>query len=437
MNIVHIIPGSGGSFYCGNCLRDSKYYTSIKQLGHNVLKVPLYLPLFARDPDQEPVPVFYGAVSIYLKQLYPMFRHAPKWVDNILNATPVLRQAAKRAGSTRAKGLEEMTISMLLGEQGNQSDELDEMIVWLENHFRPDVIHISNALLLGLAPMLRSRLRVPVICSLQDEDVWVDVMSESNREKVWNLMSEKGKDVDAFISVSHFFTAFSMGKMDIPEEKVYTLHLGVDPDDYKFINSLEKDRSIGYLSRMCEENGLDILIDAFLILKKEASNNDIILYITGGSTGDDTAYIKAQKKKIKNAGLEAQVVFLGHFDNHERHIFFERVSVLSVPVRKGEAFGIYLTEAMASGIPVVQPALGAFPEIVEATGGGLIYDENTPEKLAGSLQALLSDKKLLGEKSINARKGVEEKFNIKKKAASLVEIYEKVAAPQATPTARV
>jgi glycosyltransferase involved in cell wall biosynthesis len=311
MNIVHIIPGSGGSFYCGNCLRDSKYYTSIKQLGHNVLKVPLYLPLFARDPDQQQVPVFYGAVSIYLKQLYPMFRHAPKWVDNILNATPVLRQAAKRAGSTRARGLEEMTISMLMGEQGNQSDELDEMIVWLENHFKPDVIHVSNALLLGLAPMLKSRLKVPVICSLQDEDVWVDVMSESNREKVWNLMSEKGLDVDAFISVSHFFTEFSMNKMNIPEEKVYTLHLGVDPDDYKFINSLEKDRAIGYLSRMCEENGMDILIDAFLILKKDPSNKDVILYLTGGSTGDDTAYIKAQKKKSKTRDLKKMWSFSG------------------------------------------------------------------------------------------------------------------------------
>lgn len=437
MNIVHIIPGSGGSFYCGNCLRDSKYYTSIKQLGHNIIKVPLYLPLFARDHEQEPVPVFYGAVSIYLKQLYPVFRHAPKWVDNLLNSTPVLRQAAKRAGSTRARGLEEMTISMLMGEQGNQSDELDEMIDWLENHYKPDVIHISNALLLGLAHELKSRLRVPVICSLQDEDVWVDVMSESNRQKVWDLMSEKGQDVDAFISVSHFFTAFSMEKMDIPEEKVHTLHLGVDPDDYQFINSLEKDRSIGYLSRLCEENGLDILIDAFLILKKDPANNDVTLYLTGGSTGDDTEYIKAQKKKIKNAGQEEHVVFLENFETQNRHIFFERVSILSVPVRKGEAFGIYLTEAMASGIPIVQPALGAFPEIVEASGGGIIYGENTPAKLAESLHALLTDKKLLGEKSMNARGGVEEKFNIKKKAASLIEIYEKVAAPQATATAPV
>ena len=51
MKIAHIIPGSGGSFYCGNCLRDSKYYESIKKLGHDVLKIPMYLPLFSHDED--------------------------------------------------------------------------------------------------------------------------------------------------------------------------------------------------------------------------------------------------------------------------------------------------------------------------------------------------------------------------------------------------
>ena len=63
--------------------------------------------------------------------------------------------------------------------------------------------------------------------------------------------------------------------------------------------------------------------------------------------------------------------------------------MVSVPVRNGEAFGIYLLECMASGVPVVQPALGAFPEIVELAGGGVIYEANTPEALAGSLEILI------------------------------------------------
>lgn len=426
MKIVHVIPGSGGSFYCGNCLRDSKYFESIKKLGHDAIKVPMYLPLFSHDLDGNPVPVFYGAVNLYLKQSYPVFKNAPKWFDRMLNTKPVLRQAAKMAGSTRAKGLEEMTISMLLGEHGGQAEELEEMTRWLEEHYRPDVIHLSNALLLGLAGKLKRRLGVPVLCSLQDEDVWVDVMSDKNREKVWQLMSEHSKDIAAFISVSNYFTGLMQQKMAIPKEKVHTIHLGVDPDDYQFINSVEKERAIGYLSRMCHENGLDILVDSFIQLKSDQEFHDVKLYITGGSTGDDTTYIKTQKRKIMKAGIGSDVVFLENFENKYRHIFFERVSLLSVPVRNGEAFGIYLAEAMASGIPVIQPALGAFPEIVDASGGGIIYSDNTPEKLAETLRTLLPDKKKTADMSLNARKGVEEKFNIKTQAKKLVEVYRQV-----------
>jgi glycosyltransferase involved in cell wall biosynthesis len=423
MQIVHIIPGSGGSFYCGNCLRDSKYFSSIKKLGHDVLKIPMYLPLFSHDTNNEDVPIFYGAVNLYLKQTYPLFKKAPKWFDNILNTRPVLKQAAKMAGSTRAKGLEEMTISMLLGEHGDQAEELEKMIRWLENHYRPDVIHLSNALLLGLAGRLKSRLGVPVVCSLQDEDVWVDVMSETSREAVWNLMSEKAEDVAAFVSVSHYFTKLMKEKMTLDDKKVHTLHLGVDPDDYTFINSAEKKRAIGYLSRMNECNGLDILVDAFILLKNDKKNHDVRLYLSGGYTGDDHQFIKKQKKKIIEAGVSSDVFFLENFENEHRHIFFERVSLLSVPVRNGEAFGIYLAEAMASGIPVVQPPVGAFPEIVEITGGGVTSSENTSGKLAEALGKVLDDKKMLQELSTSARKGVGEKLNINTQASKLMDIY--------------
>jgi glycosyltransferase involved in cell wall biosynthesis len=426
MKIVHIIPGSGGSFYCGNCLRDSKYYSSIKKLGHDVLKVPMYLPLFSHETNNEDVPVFYGAVSLYLKQTYPFFKKAPKWLDNMLNTRPVLKQAAKMAGSTRAKGLEEMTISMLLGEHGDQAEELEKMIRWLEEHYRPDVIHLSNALLLGLAGRLKSRLGVPVVCSLQDEDVWVDVMSEDSRKTVWKLMSEKSEDVAALVSVSHYFTRLMKEKMDLDDRKVHTLHLGVDPGDYTFINSAEKERSIGYLSRMNECNGLDILVDAFILLKNDINNHDVRLYISGGHTGDDHQFIKMQKKKITEAGIDNDVIFLENFEDEHRHIFFERVSVLSVPVRNGEAFGIYLAEAMASGIPVVQPPAGAFPEIIETTGGGVTSSENTPQKLAEALNKVLGDKKMLQELSTRARKGVEKKLNINTQATKLLEIYQKL-----------
>ncbi len=423
MNIIHIIPGSGGSFYCGNCLRDSKLFEAIRAEGHDAIKVPMYLPLFAHDTINKEIPVFYGAISIYLKQNFRLFRHAPAWVDNLLNSGPMLRFAASMANSTRATGLEDMTISMLLGEDGQQKDELEKMVHWLETHIKPDVIHISNALLLGLAHKLKERLKVPVVCSLQDEDVWVDDMHPEMAAKVWRLMCEKTKDVDLFIPVSQYFESFIKDRLCIPEDKMQILHLGVDPEDYQFSDASGRARNIGFLSRLCRDNGLEILIDAFILLKKMDGLDDVRLLLTGGYTADDNSFIKEQKKKIHKAGLDDFVEIIHEFEGDERKDFLSRVQLLSVPVLKGEAFGIYLLEAMASGIPVVQPALGAFPEIIEKSGGGVIYPNNTPEELAVALSNLLGDRQKISEMSTRARKSTEETFNIHLLAKRLISVY--------------
>jgi len=424
MNILQIIPGSGGSFYCGNCLRDDKFHLAMKKQGHKVTKLPMYLPLFSDEHDLNNIPVFYGAISIYLKQLYPIFRHAPAWVDRLLNSGPMLKLAASMAGSTSAKGLEELTISMLMGEEGKQKDELNRMVSWMSEYLQPDVIHISNALLLGLAPKLKEEFPNAVImCSLQDEDVWVDVMNDSFRDKIWALMSTKSEDVDAFIAVSDFYAQVSLEKMKLPKEKVFTNYLGVDPEEYSCVAANTKERNIGYISRMCEANGFDIIVDAFILLKKDKSFDDVKLILTGGSTGDDKAFIKQVRQKLKDANLIDQVEFHEDFDGEGRHDFFSKVKMISVPVRNGEAFGLYLLESMASGVPVVQPNLGAFPEIVEKSNGGVIFEDNSPEALASALKNLLNQEDKLNELSLSARKGVENEFNIYTQADKLIDIY--------------
>lgn len=426
MNILQIIPGSGGSFYCGNCLRDDKFHLAMKKQGHDVTKIPMYLPLFSDEHDLNEMPVFYGAISIYLKQLYPIFRNAPAWVDRLLNSRPMLKLAASMAGSTSAKGLEEMTVSMLMGDEGAQKEELNRMVSWMAEYLKPDVIHLSNALLLGLAPKLREEFpNATLVCSLQDEDVWVDAMKDSFRDKIWNLMSTKSESIDGFIGVSDFYSEVSIQKMKISKKKVFTNHLGVDPNEYQFTPSNEKARNIGYISRMCEANGFDIMVDAFIELKKDADFEDVKLILTGGSTGDDKPILKQMRQKLKEAKLIEQVEFHEDFDGEGRHDFFSKVRMISVPVRNGEAFGLYLLESMASGVPVVQPSLGAFPEIVEKSKGGIIYQKNTPEELAKALKALLIDEEKLQDLSINARAGVENKFNIYAQTNHLVDIYRK------------
>ena len=430
MKIVHIIPGSGGSFYCGNCLRDSKYVKALKDLGHEVVKLPMYLPLFDDAHDLNDVPVFYGAVNLYLKQRYPIFRHMPAFVEHALDSKGILHFAAQKAGSTRAKGLEEMTVSMLLGEEGQQKEELERMVDWLVHEAKPDVVHLSNALLLGLTRRIKQKLDIPVVCSLQDEDVWVDVMTDKFRSEVWDLMGERGKEVDAFISVSDFYAGEIRKKMTIRDDQMFTVHIGVDAADYFPENITQKEQMIGFLSRLCEENGLAVLVDAFIILKQDSKYSGVKLKLTGGSTGDDVQFIKNQKSKLSKAGLDKMVIWADEFEGEERQKFFDTVSVISVPVLNGEAFGLYQLEAMASGIPMVQPSLGAFPEVIGLSGGGLIYSPNEPASLAKALGSVILDSKKLQELSIACLAGVQKHFDIHEQAKKMIKVYEQVVKVQ-------
>jgi glycosyltransferase involved in cell wall biosynthesis len=427
MKIVNIVPGFGGTFYCGNCLRDSAYVNSLRELGHDAITLPMYLPLTmdgARTNDG--TPVFYGAVNIYLKQQFPVFRHMPGWMENLFDSKPILKLAAAKSGSTRAHGLEKLTESMLLGKEGYQGQELQHLTDFLKNHEKPDVVHFSNALLLGMAGKIREEVKVPVVFSLQDEDVWVDAMEPSWRSRIWDLMSEKSRDADAFIAVSSWFASVMQKRMSIPPEKMHVVHIGIKPENYVYTTPANSPRAIGYLSRICEENGFGILVDAFILLKKDPRFNDLKLVVTGGMTADDRPFLNRQMKKTEAANLSADIEFQEDFSTGSLPSFFSRLTLLSVPVLKGEAFGLYQAEALASGVPIVQPALGAFPEISATTGGGITYTPNTPESLAKALAGLLSDPDRLLDLSKNGRNAVETLFDCRKLTRKMVEIYENV-----------
>jgi len=422
MKIVNIVPGFGGTFYCGNCLRDSGFAGAMRKAGQDAMILPVYLPLTINGDIQD-TPVFYGAVNIYLKQAFPVLRKMPSWMERMFNSAPMLKLAAAKAGSTRAKGLEELTESMLLGQAGNQGRELDDLVHFLKHHEKPDIVHFSNALLLGMARQIREEVGVPVVCSLQDEDVWVDVMNEPYREKIWNLLAEKADDVDAFIAVSRYFAGVMKNKMRLPDDKVHVVHIGINPAQYEFHPEPPEVPAIGYLSRIYEDNGFEVLVDAFILLKSRPGFEQVKLHVTGGMTGDDKAFLNRQLRKLKKAGLQDDIRIFGDFRPEALGAFFRSVSLMSVPVLKGEAFGLYQLEALASGVPIVQPALGAFPEIIEETGGGLLYRPNTAGALAEALASLLPDTARLRQLSASGRKAVEEKFDCSLLTAKMLEVY--------------
>ena len=426
MKIINIVPGFGGTFYCGNCLRDSGFIKTLNALGHDAMTLPIYLPLSVDNRQAETdVPVFYGAVNLYLKQQFPFLRRMPKGMKNFFNSSWILRYAAKKAGSTRAKGLEEMTVSMLKGHEGYQKEELNQLVDFIASE-QPDVVHLSNALLLGLAHKIKNELNIKVVCSLQDEDVWVDAMSNKYQDYVWKLMGYKAKDVDAFVAVSQYFADLMQTKMEIPNEKLHVVPIGVNPDHYKINEPNIEIPTIGYLSRRNKENGFEVLIDAFILLKKNSEFKQTRLKVTGGKTSDDKRFIKKQLKKLEKNNILEDVEFIENFKQENMNDFFKGLTVLSVPVLKGEAFGMYQLESLASGIPIVQPEIGAFPEIVKNTQGGVLFDPNYSRTLASKLEEVLSNTEALHIMSINGRKAVEEQYNTNILTERMISIYSKL-----------
>ena len=426
MKIAHITPGSGGAFYCQNCFRDSELIGALISAGHEVYKVPLYLPIFVGSEAQLQTPVFYGAINLYLDEQLPLYRYVPAWLRKALDSQPMLRVAARLSGSTNASGLEEMTPSMLRGERGGQAGELEKLVAFLNSEIKPEIVHFSNALLLGMARRMKENLGAKIICSLQDENEWIDPMRERYREHVWDLMAEKAREVDMFVAASEFYAEKASTHMGIPPEKIRIVFGGIDFQRYE-TSSLPFDPPVlGYMSRMAQYFGLDIVIDAFLQLKMKPEFSNLRLHLTGGYNVADKRFVKRQLKRVSRAGYDRDVKLFKEFDLASRIQFLKQLTLLSVPVPSGESFGAYQVEALAAGVPVVQPNVGCYPEFVSTTGGGIIFEPNNGEKLAEELGKLLAAPERIRQMAATGRKVIGERYTMQRMAEQTATVYEEM-----------
>lgn len=428
MRIAYIVPGSGGSFYCGNCLRDNAFINELRKENLDVTVIPMYLPLAIDDQNMvRNTPIFFGAVNVYLKQISPLFKFMPNWLVRYFNSKRVLKYAAHKAGSTRSKGMEALTISMLKGENGNQADDLATLVTFLKEHIKPQVVHISNALLLGLAPKIKNELNTAIVCSLQDEDGWINDMKPPYKQEAINLINENAQWVDAFVSVSDYYKNVITGMLTIPENKIQTIYNGIDVQTYRQNPNLPQHPTIGFISRMNEMHGLDDLTEAFILLKKQEKHKNLKLKITGGATSDDSRFIKKMKKKFASNNLLADVEITNDYATHKRLQFLNSLTLFCAPVKKELAFGIYLIEALAAGLPVVQPKIGAFNEIISKTQAGVLYEPVTVEKLAEALNKVLSDTQYYQQLKNNAMNNTPLYFEISNQVKLMYNLYGKVA----------
>jgi glycosyltransferase involved in cell wall biosynthesis len=423
MKIVHLIPGSGGTFYCENCVRDSYVVRALKEKGHDVLMVPMYLPLYGHEGGDDAVPLFFGGINTWLMQHAGVFRSTPRWVNQVFDAPWLLKWAASRAGTTRASSLGDMTVSMLQGRDGRQAVELERLASYLEAEGGADVIHLSNALLLGMAGTLRERTGAAVVCTLQDEAPWIDSMGSPWAGRVWDTMTEKAADGDAFIAVSNAYADEMEERLLLKKERVHVVHIGIEGDSYPPSTVPFEPPVLGYMARMSEGCGLGQVVEAFMELKSRKGLENLRLMVTGGKTHDDDRFINGMKQGLEDAGFIDDVTFVDHFHGEARRHFLSQLTVLSVPGEDQSAFGLYLLEAMAAGVPVVQPDVGGFREMVDITGGGVIVNAGDQRALVEGLSTLLSDRERARELGRRAREGVSRHFSLDGMIGQFVDVY--------------
>jgi len=429
MKIVYLITGSGGSFYCANCYRDMLYFRAIKKVpGTTAQAVPLYLPP-DRGMNTENAfdnKVFFGAISLYMREKIRIFRNMPQFLERFFNSRPFLKLASGMAGTTRTEGLEDLTLNMIEGDNAFRPEEMKRLVKYLISESKPDIIHLSNALILGLARQIKKMMDVKIVCSLLNEDDWIDDMVEPYRSRAWKMIAAESVYVDAFITPSRYYKEHFIGRTGVKGDNIHIVPLGFDPPGYNKSDDYSRPPALGYFCRISHYNGFDKLADAFIMLKKEGSIPGLTLNVCGGYTADDKPFIASQIKKIREHGYQKSVKIYPEFSGDKKTEFFKDVDVISVPVRKHDGYGLYIIEANSAGIPVVQPATGAFPEIIEMTGGGTTFSPDTVEELASSLKVMLNDRDLRAKLGAAGSSNVRSILSLSNMADGLSKVYNQV-----------
>jgi len=429
VNIVQITPGAGG-MYCGNCFRDNALVAALRRMGHHTLMLPLYLPMKLEEDDQSVgTPIFFNGINVYLEQKSARFRRAPRWLHKLLASPFLLKLAAGRAAKTRASEVADITLSMIRGEEGNQARELEELIAWLRTEARPDVICLSNALLMGLARRLKSELQAPVVCMLQGEDTFLDALPEAQRAITWQALAERAADADVFVAPTRYFANRMGERLGLSAGRLRVVYNGINLDGFETWSAEHQARNeqspvLGYFARMCREKGLDTLIEAFIALKQRDRVKNLKLKIGGGCGPSDQPFVNLLRERLKANGFLNEVEFHPNLDRASKQAFLRSLSVFSVPALYGEAFGLYVIEALASGVPVVQPRHAAFPELIEATGGGVLCEPGNVNSLADGIEQLLQSPENARELGAAGRRAVQEKFNADTMAREMVEVFQ-------------
>ena len=427
MRILSITAGAA-TMYCGSCLRDNALAAELIRQGHDVSLLPFYTPTLTDEINvSRPQRVFFGGISVYLEQHSPLFRKAPRFIDRLVDAPGVINAFTRGSIAVDPKQLGAMTVSTLRGRQGHQQKEIEKLLEFLADEPRPDIVNIPYTLLIALAAPLKRALGCPVVITLQGEDLFLDGLPEPYRAEAMALVRSQVADVDLFIAVSEYYGTFMRDYLAIPQEKIRVATLGVNTADLAPGSSGRHDPfTIGYFARVAPEKGLHNLAEAYRILRQEKGLPPSRLVAGGYLAPEHRGYFDRIAGRLREAGLGDEFVYRGAVERAKKVQFFHDIDVLSVPSPYREPKGLYVLEAMACGVPVVQPNFGAFPEMITRTGGGLLARSESGADIADALYDVWRDPARAAEMGKRGAAGVRAHYTVQHMAQGVLAAYETV-----------
>ena len=431
MKILAFTAGAA-QMYCGSCIRDNALAAELKRQGHDVILLPIYTPTLTDEPNVSDDHVFFGGISVYLEQHSALFRKTPWLLDRLWDSRWALKLASRRSIAVDPHRLGELTVSMLRGEDGYQRKEIEKLAAWLRAEPAPDIVTLPNSMLSGLARPLREATGRPVCCTLQGEDLFLSGLPEPYRSQSLELIRAHVEHVDGYAAVSEFHAADMRQRLGIPEHKMHVVPLGINLAGYdpglRFRGNCF---TVGYFARVAPEKGLHVLAETYIKLRRETDFSGATLEAAGYLAPEHRDYLHRIERQMSDAGLAHEFRYRGVLDRAHKIDFLRNLDLLCVPSTYDEPKGIFLLEAMANGVPVVQPRRGAFPEILRRTGGGILVEPDDIGALADGILSLWNDRPRIEELGQRAVAGVREHYTAERMAARALDVYRTISTARA------
>jgi glycosyltransferase involved in cell wall biosynthesis len=419
------ITAGAADMFCGSCLRDNALAAELLRRGHDVTLLPVYTPTLTDEPNMSAGrPVFFGGISVYLQQHLAIFRHTPWLLDRLWDAPSVIKRFASGSIQVDPRMLGALTVSTLRGESGYQRKEVEKLVHFLAGEPRPDVVNIPNSMLIGLAAPIRRALDRPIVVTLQGDDLFLDNLVEPYKHESLALIRQQVKDVDLFVAVSEYYTGYMAEYLSIPPQKMRTVPLGINVKDFEVPAPLARTPfTIGYFARVAPEKGLHNLVEAYRILRQERGLPPSRLLAAGYIAAGQQSYLEGLTRQLASWGLGGEFHYAGTVDRDGKTRFLHELDVLSVPSPYHEPKGLYLLEAMAAGVPVVQPNHGAFPEMLGKTSGGVIAASERPADIADALLSIWRDPDRARALARQGAAGVRRHYTMTQMADAMLRVY--------------